>query len=166
MAPALDRLLFCLGIRSPWDREDLVQDALLALVEKKAEVRDPASWLRTVARQLGITHLRSESRRQRLLPDAAGLPGPGPIAPPWAHNYSGSKLSRVSRASACANEGSCYGVCSTLEPSPTKRWPPRRALHRERCTRCVLAFAPSSPRAIVEATAARDLDRQNQPSRD
>src|SRR5579859_4556160 len=76
LRPALYR--FCRYLsRSPWDAEDLVQDALARAFATLGGMleppRDPRAWLFRVASNLWIDHVRRQDARPgAIAPEAAG----------------------------------------------------------------------------------------------
>lgn len=63
----LDRALLAVGVQRAADREDLVQEALLAYVKARDEVRNRDAWLITVVRRYASLRGRKEARRRELL---------------------------------------------------------------------------------------------------
>jgi RNA polymerase sigma factor (sigma-70 family) len=70
MEPRISRILAHFSIPAP-DGEDLLQDALLALVSKRNEIRDPELWLIGTLRNRCLLYWRVRRRRLYDAMDAA-----------------------------------------------------------------------------------------------
>jgi RNA polymerase sigma factor (sigma-70 family) len=57
----------------PWDREDILQDALLLLVERGEQIQDPATWLVGVVRYKCMRYWRDRRRQLWRAVDAGTL---------------------------------------------------------------------------------------------
>lgn len=67
LKPKLDRLFAPLGVLERFDREDLVHDAVVSLLERREEPRSREAWLLHVVRKRAIDLHRAQSRRRQLL---------------------------------------------------------------------------------------------------
>ncbi len=156
--------------RSPWDAEDLVQDALgrafVTLGQLGAEPPNPKAWLLRVASNLWIDRARRE--RRAALPPSEQLVKETGVEPRQAREAAGTLLGRLSpqeRAAVVLKdvfELSLEEIGEVLETTPGAV---KAALHRGRGALAEPAGAePRTPRPealdeFCSAFNARDLER-------
>jgi RNA polymerase sigma-70 factor (ECF subfamily) len=154
---------------SPWDAEDLSQDALgrafVTLARMGSEPENPRAWLFRVATNLWI----DETRRRRELPmEVADLPAPAhePRAPREAAGTLLSKLSAQERAAVVLKDVFDLSLEETAEAIGTGVGAIKTALHRGRGKLGDETSAPDAPGpapAVLDefcaAFNARDIDR-------
>ena len=173
LRPALYR--FCRYLsRSPWDAEDLVQDALAraftTLASQPEPPRDPRAWLFRVASNLWIDHVRRSAARPAV-PSGAG-PGPEEparvVADRATREAAGTLLVQLSpqeRAAVVLKDVFDLGLDEIAAILSTSVGAIKAALHRGRgklvAPDAELPRTPA-PGALDEFCAAfnaRDLDR-------
>ena len=153
--------------RSPWDAEDLVQDALMrGFVTLGTVFRDlpnPRAWLFRVASNLWIDRVR------RARPDpATDLPAGGPPDRRDSREAAGALLVRLSpqeRAAVVLKDVFDFSLEEVAEMLATTAGAVKAALHRGRDKLTepedppARAPAPGALDAFCDAFNARDLDR-------
>ncbi len=153
--------------RSPWDAEDLSQDALarafVTLAQMGKEPPNPRAWLFRVASNLWID---AQRRRREVSAEAEHSPRPDPRAPREAAGTLLAMLSPQERAAVVLKDVFDFSLEETAEALGTTVGAVKTALHRGRGKLGdEAAPSPSAapPPAVLDAFCAafnaRDLDR-------
>ena len=154
--------------RSPWDAEDLVQDALarafVTLAQMTSEPPNPKAWLFRVASNLWIDRVR---KQRELTGESAPASEPTPD-PRAAREAAGTllvKLSPQERAAVVLKDVFEFSLDETAEALGTTTGAIKAALHRARgklsdelAPPIETAPVPAALDAFVTAFNARDLD--------
>jgi RNA polymerase sigma-70 factor (ECF subfamily) len=156
--------------RSPWDAEDLAQDALsrafVTLGQMGHSPPNARAWLFRVASNLWIDRTRRRGREEALAPDA-GEPGTGDD-PRSAREAAGTLLGQLSpqeRAAVVLKDVFDFSLEEAADALATTVGAVKAALHRARGKLVEPpADAPDAPRpevldAFCEAFNAGDIDR-------
>ncbi|MBX3228666.1 MAG: RNA polymerase sigma factor [Labilithrix sp.] len=146
--------------RSPWDAEDLAQDAIarafVTLAQMGHEPPNPRAWLFRVASNLWIDRRRHEQHAARLEPPP-GPEAPDPIATREAAGTLLTQLAPRERAAVVLKDVFDFSLEETAEALGTTTGAVKAALHRGRgkLVEAEPAFAePPAPGAIEAFCAA------------
>jgi hypothetical protein len=128
----------------PLDGEDLVQDALVALLVKWPHVRHPAGWLPVALRYLCLDYARRR-RRQAVAVDPQCLEDLAGAASQQVDPDQRLDLQRLSGALPPRQQRLLWEAASLLRARSSKASPGRLSIRRER----VQALSPRPLRAAV-----------------
>ena len=143
--------------RTPWDAEDLAQDALMrafvTLGTMFHEVSNPRAWLFRVASNLWIDRIRRVDLERRIAAADASYDGPEPRGPREAAGSLLSLLAPQERAAVVLKDVFDFSLEEIAETLATTVGGVKAALHRGR----EKLQSPDVPTARTPARAALDV---------